>query len=146
MDSNITFYSNLQREQEYAEARMRILGDVRFLEEEHEAALESSLSPAEILKLKISEAMQNEPTTPSSTGAGTAENASGTSGVVVSEDGTTEEAGSGVSKAKSKKKAKANRVPNPSPPIDFPLSKADADRIVRQPRGPDGSNGFALKR
>lgn len=49
-----------QREQEYAEARQRILGDVRFLEEEREVEMENRLTPAEILKMKIQEALADD--------------------------------------------------------------------------------------
>ena len=101
------------------------------------------MSPAEILKLKISEAMQNEPPATGSVPV-MPEVPSGTAGM--SEDSETNTTTQGPSKSRSKKKSKANRVTNPTPLKDFPLSKAESDRIVRQPRGPDGSNGFAVKR
>jgi len=107
-----------QREQEYAEARKRILGDVRFEEEEREAELEATMSPAEILRMKINEAMQSE---------------------VNSSDQLNSE--------KSKETPKEVLLEETErAPKDFPVSKLESGHIVRQPRGPDGSAGFNQKR
>jgi len=111
-----------QREQEYAEARKRILGDVRFVEEEREAEMEATMSPAEILKMKISEVMQGETFLKTSDGENTSER-------------------SRISPGKGDD-AQETLMPEETIPKDFPVSKLESAHIVRQPRGPDGSTGF----
>ncbi|CAG7724136.1 unnamed protein product [Allacma fusca] len=114
-----------QREQEYAAARMRILGDVRFEAEEAEAEMEAALSPAEILKLKVAEAVRSD----------------GDGGATPS-TATPQQNGHRRNK-RSREKIKTS---NPEPIRDFPVPKTDLDRIIRHPRGPDGSSGFTSYR
>jgi hypothetical protein len=128
-----------QREKEYSEARMRILGDVRFLAEEKEAELESTMSPAEILKMKINKSMMNDAVVPNSTG----EEVIAESTAQQDELETTGESAP-VSKSRNKRRSKAARAnQNVTPPLHFPPSKIDSERIHRQPRGPDGTTGFS---
>jgi len=121
-----------QREKEYREARMRILGDVQFSDPEEE---NDGLSPAEVLKQKIAEAMKpgaEEEDRKSGEGS------SGESG----ENGTVAPITKSKKKTRAKKSREKLKTPNIESPREFPLSKTDSERILRQPRGPDGTSGF----
>jgi len=127
-----------QREKEYKEARMRILGDVQFSDPEEE---NDGLSPAEVLKKKVAEAMGGEGVEKEEDGkSGEGSSGEGESG----ENGTATTTTTTKSKKKSrgKKSREKFKTPNIESPREFPLSKADSERIVRQPRGPDGTCGF----
>jgi hypothetical protein len=140
-----------QREQEYAAARMRILGDVRFEAEEAEAEMEAALSPAEILKLKVAEAVRsdggekptkskgNPETTPPVT---TPSEDNLTKGATPSTAATPQQNGH----RRNKRSREKIKTCNPEPIRDLPVSKTDLDRIIRHPRGPDGSSGFTSYR
>jgi len=149
-----------QREKEYSEARMRILGDVRFLEEEKEAELECTMTPAEILKMKVARAVLGDnappPSAPLPIPVSSGFDNSTSNGPEPPQNATPEgdgillggEGGPGVAKSKNKRKPRARSNPNPivPPPVHFPPSKIDSERITRQPRGPDGTTGFHTPR
>jgi len=122
---------------------MRILGDVRFLEEEKEAELESSMTPAEILKMKVSRSLMSDEKVPSAvpskSGDGTSEQS-----IVPNETQGGVDGGEGVVSKSKKRRSRSKVTPNPvvAAPLHFPPSKSDSERIVRQPRGPDGTTGF----
>jgi len=130
-----------QREKEYKEARMRILGDVQYSDPEEE---ENGLSPAEVLKQKISQVMKDEDL--ESSGKSEAKGPPPDTG------SSTNASGSGATNqpelVKSKSRGRKNRdksknsTPAVEAPKEFPVSKTDSERIVRQPRGPDGTSGF----
>jgi hypothetical protein len=135
------------------EARKRILGDVTFEDPEDEGGSENDgLSPAEILKQKVAQAVKQEG------GGGGGSSQDGTSDEGKNGNGSgsggDDECSSGGAKAKGKSKAKSKgkknrerfKTPNPESPRDFPISKTESERILRQPRGPDGTTGFALQR
>jgi len=155
-----------QREQEYAEARLRILGNVKFEDSadecepdqpdqpelvdqpevadqpEEDAATYAGLTPAEILKQKIAQVLLEDnpsgsPKTPQESQSlpTTKPNANATPSTA-------------VPAPKSSKKSKREKIKttNPEPTRDFPVSKTDMERIIRQPRGPDGTSGFNFQR
>jgi len=125
-----------QREEEYAAARMRILGDVKFEAEEAQVAQEATLSPAELLKQKIAEAMKGEPVQTPANKSTVSKNAKKTNGEAAG--GSNAQNGPKRSK-RSKEKVK---TVNLEPVRDFPVHKTESDRIIRHPRGPDGTTGF----
>jgi len=130
-----------QREKEYKEARMRILGDVQYSDPEED---DNGLSPAEVLKQKISEVMKDEDL--ESSGKSEAKGPPPDTG------SSTNASGSGATNqpelVKSKSRGRKNRdkskhsIPAVEVPKEYPVPKTDSDRIVRQPRGPDGTPGF----
>jgi len=165
-----------QREQEYAEARMRILGDVKFEDsddcepdgpeqdtepseaeaEETEPTTEptaptepaestesayAGLTPAEILKQKIAQVLLED--SPSGSIGASSE----TSNLPTSKNASTSPSVTTAPATKSKKsKREKIKTTNPEPTRDFPVSKTDMERIIRQPRGPDGTSGFNFPR
>jgi len=145
-----------QREEEYAAARMRILGDVRFEAEEAEAEMEAALSPAEILKLKVAEAMGGDsnnvakrPVKSASVqngiavGSAAAENGDHNQNPAAQNgDNQAQQQGQQPHPRRNKRSREKFKTTNPEPQRDFPVPKTESDRIIRHPRGPDGSAGF----
>lgn len=123
------------------EARKRILGDVQFSDAEEEVSSSDvdGLSPAEILKQKVAQVMKQEDDVGETGGdaAGSGDEGKGSSG-----EGEEAPGPSQKSKSRGKKRREKIKTANPESPRDFPLSKSESERIVRQPRGPDGTNGF----
>lgn len=109
---------------------MRILGDVQFSDPEDV----DGLTPAEVLKQKVAQAMME---------------GGGSEGEEEEEEegksSESSENGAGLkvkSKSRGKKSREKFKTPNVESPREFPVSKTDSERIVRQPRGPDGTSGF----
>ena len=133
---------------------MRILGDVRFEAEEAQAEMESNLSPAEILKLKVAEAIRgdNGSTAPSNNKRPPSKSSVQNGGAVAFSGNSVEQgdpqnpAQNGQEQQPRPRRNKRSRekfkTVNPEPQRDFPVPKTESDRIIRHPRGPDGSTGF----
>jgi len=125
------------------EARKRILGDVQFDDADEEVSSSdvdgSNLSPAEILKQKIAHAMKQEDD--GEIGDGGSDEGKDSSGEGDETPGTSQK-----SKSRGKKRREKIKTSNPESPRDFPLSKSESERIVRQPRGPDETTGFQTQR
>ena len=135
---------------------MRILGDVRFEAEEAQAEMESNLSPAEILKLKVAEAIRGDNGSAATTNNKRPPNKSSVqNGGVVALSGNNLEQQADPQQAnpaqngqqeqprrRNKRSREKVKTVNPEPQRDFPVPKTESDRIIRHPRGPDGSTGF----
>lgn len=116
-----------QREQEYAEARLRILGSAKNPEDELEAALDKKLSTK-------------------------SQDFSNTTAIMASSAATTAEITLAEIAHFKNPKGPLSVISNPitnglisAPPPQSPLIKTP-ENVLRMPKGPDGSSGFKIRR